>query len=84
MEAWIPIVISLAGSVVAIAVAWGRSSAEMEENKRWRAEMENKIKDCPTKENCALKHGFIEQTMREVKSELSEIKNMIMRVLEGK
>jgi len=78
---FIPTLISIGGVVVSVAIAWGKASAEADENKRWRAEMESKIKDCPNNKMCELKHSFLEQTLKKVSDEVGDIKRMLMDVL---
>ena len=77
MSEYLPVIISIVGAIVAIAVAWGANAAKMDENSRWRADMEKKLESCASKEHCSLKHEFVNQVLTDIRVQLKEIKDLI-------
>lgn len=78
------VIITLVGSLIAIAVAWGDMRARNEESRKEaqandtarKSEiigLELKMKELTSKEHCVMKHGYLDQTLADIKSQLKDI-----------
>ena len=76
------IIISIVGSVIAVGVSWGVITTRVEEIRREVANMEAKIKECPTREGCSLKHDHLNASMTDMKSQLARIEDMLRNMVD--
>jgi len=85
VEQYIGVAISVIGSIIAIAVAWGWNAARVDEAARWRAEMEKKLEvviaNMVTREHCMLRHTYLEQTVSEIKVDIKTIKELLQEII---
>lgn len=84
MEAYTGTILSILGSIVAIAVAWGWYTARADEQMRWRQDVEKRLEqimaNMVSKDHCLLKHVYLEQTVTEIKTDLRAIKEMLQEL----
>jgi hypothetical protein len=78
------VIITLVGSLIAIAVAWGDMRARNEESRKEAqsadtarkaeiAALDLRMKELTSKEHCIMKHGYLDQTLADIKSQLKDI-----------
>ena len=78
---YLPFAVSVISSFIAIAVSWGVITTRVEEIRREIATMEAKIKECPTKEGCLLRHEKVEQNISDIKDSIKEIKELLRSIV---
>ena len=73
-------IITIAGVLVSIGVSYGIITTQIAGIQKEVSTVEEKLKACPLRSECDLKHTYIERDMREIKETLREIKEMIKEI----